>query len=349
VIMASGARQKYPKQDVERMIKEHGGSIHQSYSKIPDIVIVYGGIVKNVPVQSIIKNDVHSIIKPEWIVDCIEQKHVLPLEKKYYFHATEETQEAEECNDIDTEGDQDLEQARSTKAIPKDAQSQAQEDEGGPETEDEGIDSDSWLHVPRNEKEGLSTSKEQFRESAPERESDTESDGGLTEGEDMDEAATDEFELVTHPVEDEDGISQYTSKMKVADDVPNKEDVMGETDDAMVYDTEQIFTHLCFYIDTSENARKNGFSIENPTNDQGLISQELQEVRSKIERNGGRITKDLNHSKLTHVVLHKRDLSRRRELEKRTREPKRRNLVVHTWIQCCLDEDTLLNEAFFAP
>jgi len=192
----------------------------------------------------------------------------------------------------------------------------------------------------------LHASREQFRESVADPETDTLSEGGLTEDEDVDDG----FELVRHPVEDEGGISQQASKMKVADEAPSRGDIaMGETDDAMKYDTERIFSHLCFYIDTEENAHANGFVIEEGTSNRGPISQELQEVGSKIEKNGGRVTKDLKHPKLTHIVLHKRELGRRKELENKSREPKRRNLVVHTWVQCCLDEETLLNEAFFSP
>ncbi len=55
----------------------------------------------------------------------------------------------------------------------------------------------------------MHTSTEQFREPVPELESDTESEGDLTEGEDVDEEHADDFELVSHP-EDEEGISRQT-------------------------------------------------------------------------------------------------------------------------------------------
>ena len=69
---------------------------------------------------------------------------------------------------------------------------------------------------------------------------------------------------------------------------------------------------------------------------------------------------DLGEPKLTHVLVDRRDVSRRLELMKRTsqsviftpnsytkltmRRPKRRYLVVSEYIQACLDEGTLLDE-----
>jgi DNA ligase-4 len=79
-----------------------------------------------------------------------------------------------------------------------------------------------------------------------------------------------------------------------------------------------------------------------------------------IEGNGGRIV-DVDEPKLTHVVIDKRDDSRRLDLIKLTSKsvsclrilpcinmenhrPKRRHLVVSEYIQACLDEQTLLDE-----
>lgn len=75
---------------------------------------------------------------------------------------------------------------------------------------------------------------------------------------------------------------------------------------------------------------------------------------------------DLDEPRLTHVVVDKRDESRRVELIKRTAKcvvvfpfswapcivadgryaarPKRRHLVISEYIQACLDEATLLDE-----
>jgi DNA ligase 4 len=131
-----------------------------------------------------------------------------------------------------------------------------------------------------------------------------------------------------------------------------------------------------FYLDTPQNARKNGMSAtsrhedailkrfveynppqKKPTKD--IMS--FERITKSIEDNGGQIA-ELDDPKLTHVVLDKRDDSRRRELMKRTSKygsicitfpfailtriyrPKHRNLVLSDFIEACIEENTLLNE-----
>ena len=108
---------------------------------------------------------------------------------------------------------------------------------------------------------------------------------------------------------------------------------MGETDDATTYDEERIFTHLRFYLDTPTNARKNDMRVTTKheaaiekryVGPLELASQSLilrpysfTAIGALIAENGGRVT-DLGDPKLTHVILDKRDDSRRRELMQRT-------------------------------
>lgn len=57
-------------------------------------------------------------------------------------------------------------------------------------------------------------------------------------------------------------------------------------------------------------------AITSMTPDLTIIS--FEELSRKIVANGGRVTDALEEPKLTHVVLDKRDTSRRAELVKRT-------------------------------
>lgn len=52
----------------------------------------------------------------------------------------------------------------------------------------------------------------------------------------------------------------------------------------------------------------------------------------------------MDDPKLTHVVVDKRDTSRRKELIKRTSTPKRRHIVLSDFVNACIDEETLLDE-----
>ncbi|EEB97646.1 hypothetical protein MPER_02996, partial [Moniliophthora perniciosa FA553] len=80
------------------------------------------------------------------------------------------------------------------------------------------------------------------------------------------------------------------------------------------------------------------------------IDQSFNNLRKLVIENGGRVV-DLDDPKLTHVVLDKRDTSRRIELMKRISHgltkwsrPKRRHLIISEYIQACIDEGTLLDE-----
>jgi len=78
------------------------------------------------------------------------------------------------------------------------------------------------------------------------------------------------------------------------------------------------------------------------------IARSFADIEDIIFANGGRVV-DLDDPKLTHVIVDKRDSSRRKELAKRTAKPKRRNLVISDYIHACVDEGTLLDEEGFVP
>ncbi|KAF8920563.1 DNA ligase 4 [Mucidula mucida] len=121
---------------------------------------------------------------------------------------------------------------------------------------------------------------------------------------------------------------------------------MGEDETAMEYDTELIFKHLCFYLDSPRNARRLGMSVKSKY--ERDIDKSFEELEKTIVANGGRIA-DLDEPKMTHVVLDKRDDSRRLQLINQTSKPKRRHLIISDFIQACLDEQTLLDEDEFQP
>ncbi|KAF8202540.1 DNA ligase IV [Pholiota molesta] len=116
---------------------------------------------------------------------------------------------------------------------------------------------------------------------------------------------------------------------------------MGETEEAMEYD-QGIFSDTYALLDTAENAEKNGMTIK-PSKYRKDIDKNFEELAKLITENGGKIV-NLDEPKLTHVVVDKRDESRRLELIRRTAKPKRRHLVISEYIRACLDEGTLLDE-----
>ncbi|KAG9111447.1 DNA ligase (ATP), partial [Ceratobasidium sp. 392] len=112
-------------------------------------------------------------------------------------------------------------------------------------------------------------------------------------------------------------------------------------------DQNLFFRHLCFYLDTPENAQNEDFLVSTPH--EAKIKQSMDRVRRDILVHGGSIATGLSDPRLTHIVLHELDKSRRIELNRRTAKPKRRHMILTTFINACLSENTLLDEDAFMP
>ncbi|KAF5391043.1 hypothetical protein D9757_003979 [Collybiopsis confluens] len=114
-----------------------------------------------------------------------------------------------------------------------------------------------------------------------------------------------------------------------------------EDDTTIYYDSDIIFKHLYLYLDSPANSERLGMAVKKKHEVE--INESFVSLKKIISDNGGQIV-DLDDPKLTHIVLDKRDTSRQVILRKRTSIPKHRRLVVSTFIDACLAEETLLNE-----
>jgi DNA ligase-4 len=92
----------YSKADLEKMIHENGGVNVQYPTPLTNYVIASrkGKISQNFPsswnfpaikVQNLIQTELQDVINYRWLLDCIEQNCVLPLEPKYMMFTTSET------------------------------------------------------------------------------------------------------------------------------------------------------------------------------------------------------------------------------------------------------------------
>ncbi|KAG9081227.1 DNA ligase (ATP), partial [Ceratobasidium sp. 370] len=117
-------------------------------------------------------------------------------------------------------------------------------------------------------------------------------------------------------------------------------------------DQNLFFRHLCFYLDTPENAQNEDFLVSTPHEakiKQRQVPTSMDRVRRDILVHGGSIATGLSDPRLTHLVLHELDKSRRIELNRRTAKPKRRHMVLTSFISACISENTLLDEDAFMP
>ena len=93
---------------------------------------------------------------------------------------------------------------------------------------------------------------------------------------------------------------------------------MGDSFVDAAYDEDKIFKHLCFYIDTPANARTHNMALTISPTLETTISEALSKTRDAIIAHGGKVTDNYTEPKLTHVVIHEKDKSRRVELMRRT-------------------------------
>lgn len=337
--------------ELMKLIKANGGKLCQVIinRKGEDTVTmaVYNGDTIPYDIKLIMDKGTHDIVKPQWIRDSITRGELAPLTKRYLFFATDERKETKEYDleeDADVEmAEESIEEASSSPAPPSETEPEPEEEEKDeePETQADPALAD-WFEVnPGSARKGKAPARDEEDESETEPESDN--DDVRDQDAEIDELADeleDDWLNVPTPGTADPDISESTTQVTEAIK-------MGETEEAMEYDQELIFKHLCFYLDSPSNAEANGMSVKATNPDD--LDFHFNELARKIRANGGKITDSLNESKLTHIVLDKRDTSRRAELNKRTSKPKRKHLVLTSFVEACLEEDTLLDEDSFAP
>ncbi|KAG8859696.1 DNA ligase (ATP) [Tulasnella sp. 330] len=359
-------------------VYQHGGDFTQALTaRATDVFLVYGGNAITLPLKKIMSNDDYDIFKPSWLSACIEAGHLVQPTAKYYFHATARSKVREDFEDVDDEGKERPNQSSDDENMTED-----DDDKPHPElkveqgkmraatlsdTEDEDEDEDEdaegeseWTQIPRGTE--INDAKRD-RLNAIRDETESEGDSGDEEFQIVDDEGNQDSEFEN---DDDDarllakklksgpaveGLSRKVSKMVVTRPGAEtlKSDVMGEEEEAMEYDTDRLFKHLCFYLDTPDNAEKHSLALKANLKAQDTIKASFTRTQKAILDNGGRVTDSLEDPKLTHIVLNEGDKSRRVELMRRTSKPKRKHLVLEAFIDDCIEEQSLLNEDAYAP
>lgn len=374
------ARPPNDKASLEKLVYEEGGDFTQAVTaRTGDVIYIYGGTTMTPTINKIIKADEYDIFKPKWVFDCVEAGALLHPTEKYYFHATTSSRAREDFADDDElasgdekEGEEPEfkskpEQSSSVSASRKRASSPAET-----ETESEGDDLDpemaKWTRITKGQEPSDETKSRLRGIPDDTRDSDAEDSadgrkptlGDATESEESD-PELDGWKKVRSEAREKvaEGLSRRMSEMDVnpvnqespadKDWVQLDDEQMGESSRDMEYDESKMFKHLCFYLDTPDNAQKAGMTVKASSAVQAPIASEMSKLRNLIVKEGGRVTDNIDEPKLTHIVVHERDKSRRVELIRRTSKPKRRHLVVPAFVEDSVQEQSLLNEDAYAP
>ncbi|KAG1735545.1 ATP dependent DNA ligase domain-containing protein [Suillus lakei] len=321
------------RQELMKLIHANGGACVQVVTSKQPITVIYGGTTTPYDIKLLIDKDIVDIIRPQWVTDCIHLGELVPLKKKYFFHATPARQESDDYHQMDADEDQEM----TDRIVEEDANLKIPTTpEGKPklkEAEDIDPELTDWFQV--DAKPAVP------EDSETEAESDADSNNDDVKEEDVDDEWLQVPEVphspAAEPLDDDPSTTLHSQLQDVA---------IGEDDGAREYDMIAIFRHLCFYLDTPDNARRNGMPVK--TKYEQEISTTFDQISRSIREDGGRIVA-LDDPKLTHVVLDKRDDSRRLTLMQRTSRPKQRRLVISDYVTACLEEESLLDEEDFAP
>lgn len=349
------------KQELMKLVRAHGGATAQLATNQESLLVVYSGTTTPYDIKRIIEKTDFDIIRPHWIHDCIRKGELVPLRKKYFFHASPVRMEDEEYELSDYE-EESMPRRSPTSTNIKDedevvralAMSRASESEL--ESEHSG-----WFKVETQDLKIPGSADDS------ETEEDNDSDNHDLKGSDAVESDDDDWfpipredrekshsaiascsTVETESPDDFDAVKAPRIQDAIMGQEAGEEVKMGEDGTAMQYDQDMIFRHLCFYIDSPPNARANGMQVKPNLKNQDSVISDLGKLTKLITSNGGRIA-GLDEPKLTHIVVDRRDTSRRLELIRRTSKPKRKYLVVSEFITACLEESTLLDEGEFAP
>ncbi|KAF9820585.1 hypothetical protein IEO21_01288 [Rhodonia placenta] len=276
------------KKELLRMIRANGGKYVQMAKNNPDVLVVYGGTITPYDIKLIMNRDVCDIIKPQWIRESVTKGERMPLTKRYFFHATSRRMEEDEY----VQDDGSLEELALTDQHEEPLETN---DKGDATQEDPSIA--DWFKVEK------SSNRSEIQHDDTDSETEPDSDNDDVN---RDEDIADEDDISDWVnVDNEDSLK--TEEDPVQDASESEPQVrMGETEEAREYDQELIFRHLCFYLDSPANAKKNSMSVKSKNQDE--LNKGFEKLTTLITEHGGRVV-DLDEPKLTHVVVDKRDLS----------------------------------------
>ncbi|KAF8315325.1 ATP-dependent DNA ligase [Clavulina sp. PMI_390] len=344
---------------ISRRIHENGGTYSQLKST-EGAYIIYGGIDDTLPVVNIKKKGEQDIIKAEWIQDSIAAGTVLPLAKRFFHYATEQRQSDLDylsgettSMDVDDEGepteDEDEEDAKPSKFLSAHRASSSKralidDDEDDDSELPNDVTSLEWILAGRN---SYDDTKDSWNTEVKYEDVGDFGDGSATES----EADEDDYDFIDgHDAQSQNLIQGGAGRGSPETVGDNNGDLeMGEDSAAHTYDPDRLFRHLVFYLDSPKNAETHGMGVSAKPGVREAAEKEFARIERLICENGGIVTSNLAEGKLTHVVLFKRDITRRVALMRMTSIPKRRHLVLTSFVSGCVDEECLLDEDAFAP
>ncbi|WVN89251.1 uncharacterized protein L203_104469 [Cryptococcus depauperatus CBS 7841] len=309
--VAKGSSER-SKAELEALVHTHGGKFIQAQTANLSALVVSPD-EKSPLVRAQIKKGV-SVIKPEWLLECVKRKKILPLIKSLLVSASEDDAASRYYNKPLDE--------RSTSRYLKTLKENLTARVAKMCRRITKIKGNLRLNDPNDIVEYMSDLDSHYGCGMHRYMEDKEEDNDSC-GSDIQEGCSRSRLFPVHGVD-----------IKL-------EDAMGEDLQATNYNENKIFCHLVFYIDYSENAKANGLQISFPPSDTIL---RLSKAEHLLKMHGGRIIADIYDPKLTHIIMDNNDSGRYVEILRKTAKPKRKHIITPCWVEECVNEETLVNE-----
>jgi DNA ligase 4 len=90
---------------------------------------------------------VHDIIRPRWLLDSIANNELVPMSKKYFFHATAERMKSEDYDDEDDDDDGIERRSLEESTLRKSNSPGSHVDAEMSEAKEEDSDMQDWLQI----------------------------------------------------------------------------------------------------------------------------------------------------------------------------------------------------------
>ncbi|KAF8518045.1 DNA ligase 4 [Hysterangium stoloniferum] len=318
---------KKDKNKLEILIYAHGGDFTQLL-RFDTSMIIFDGKLPTPTVTSAIKKGDMDIVKSAWLRDSINLGSLAPLEKRYFFHATDESREKEDYNadsGVESLGPPDEAEFDRDVTYPTNI------------TEPTVILYDTnneWVNV---QDEDDSAPGDTSRQQPEEELFDYDSENDATQDDVSEPPDVADRDVFTQEEMDIPGRGKEAETSGIATE---NETMVQPHEDA-------IFKNLYFYLDTAESAKKNGMVTDEDHKYASEIYANFQQVRKDLVKYGGIIV-DLDDPLLTHILYDRRDDSRRIQLMRRTSKPKRRYVIMTEWVGLTIENGALLDEASFS-
>jgi len=94
------------RKELMKLIYANGGSCVQVVTSQQPVMVVYGSNMMPYDIKLLVNKGTVDIVRPQWILDCVARDEMVPLKKRYFFHASDDRRMSAEYDERDSEDEE---------------------------------------------------------------------------------------------------------------------------------------------------------------------------------------------------------------------------------------------------